>query len=287
MIQLNLPLFFLVRHGETASNDLNIYRGWSNGPKAQLSQQGKDDIREAGIYLQNVDWEYPIIIADDLDRTQESAKILQSILGIEDIETVPALRPLNVGDFTQKSKEKYPLEEYLKDKNRVIPGGESVNQFSKRQAKFFAELLDKIADVQKLNPKATPVLVGHGSNVSFLNNHMSKTSKEVGYEGLTKPGGVLVFSSEGIAPLTKKKGSFHSPYADGTALSGFVTDEENRPPRECWNCRNFVRDVIGLGACTHTLVRIDPELKDQRQDDLTVAVKDRDCCNNFRNKINT
>jgi hypothetical protein len=139
-----------------------------------------------------------------------------------------------------------------------------------------------------LEIKQPILIVGHGSTVSFLNNHMTETTKEVGYEGLTEPGGVLVFTANGIIPLLKKRKPTHNPYKDGTDVSGFVKDEENKPPRECWNCRNFQRDPqTYLGECTHLLVRIDPQLQSRKQTNDTIAVGDRDCCDNFRNKIST
>ena len=278
---MDQPLFFAIRHGETFSNDSGNYRGWSNSDEAQLSPVGREGVRESAIFLKNVGYDIPLILCDDLDRTQETAHIVADILGIKEIETVPELKPLNVGDFTGKSKKDHPIEPYLKNPSIKVPGGESHNEFDVRMKKVFGDVLDLILKIKK------PILViVHGSNVSFLNNHLTQTPDEVGYEGLVNPSGVLVFTSKGIIPLTKKRDAHKSPYKDGTALSGFVTDEENKPPRECWNCRNFQRDPqTYLGECTHLLVRIDPELQHRKQDNGTIAVGEKDCCDNFRNAI--
>lgn len=278
------PLFFVLRHGETNSNKDNNYRGWSNGPEAQLSPEGREGVRESALFLKDCGYKFPIVICDDLDRAQETAKIAAGILGIREIETVPNLKPLNVGELTGKSKDQFPIEPYLKDTTLKIPGGENHDEFDVRMAKVFSDVLELIEKI-----KHPILLIGHGSTVSFLHNHMTKKpGEEVGYEGLVLPSGVLVFTEDGIIPLIKKRQPVRNPYKDGTGVAGFVTDEENKPPRECWNCRYSQKDIqTGLLGCGNLLVRIDPELKDRRQNDGTVSVGERDCCDFFRNKIST
>ena len=275
-------LFFLVRHGITNGNVDGCYRGWSNGDEAQLNAAGRDVVREAGIFLKGTGVDFPFIISDDLGRCIETREILADILGIKEHHADKRLRPLNVGDFTGKPKAEHPLTEYLNDKSMVIPGGESVAQFEKRESSFFDNVLETIEKIHK------PILiVGHGSTVSYLHNAVQRNEPKVGYEGLVNPGGVLVFNKAGVTPLTQKRDGAASPLKDGTVLSGFVTAAENVPPRECWNCRYAVKEVNGLLGCAHPIVRIDPQLQNRKQADDTIAVCDRDCCDNFRNKIAT
>lgn len=277
------PLFFVLRHGKTAGNSKDEYRGNSNRPEAQLSPEGRDGICESAIFLKGCGYTFPLIITDDLDRTKESAQIVASILGIKEIELVPSMT-VDVGDYTGKSKKDFPLDEFIKDKNKKIPGGETVNEANARFAKITADVLELVEKI-----KSPVLIVAHGSFVSFLHNHMTKNpGQSVGYEGLCHPSGVLVFTADGIIPLIKKREPVRNPYKDGTRVAGFVTDEENVPPRECWNCRYFNRDAqTNLGGCKNLLVRIDPEVASQRQSDGTVAVGDRDCCDMFQNKIGT
>lgn len=276
-------LFYVVRHGETFSNEDNCYRGWSNGPKAQLDLAGREGVREAGIFLLSAGLYFPLILSDDLDRAEETKAILADVLNIQVSETEPLLRPLNVGDFTGKPKKEYPLDKYIEDKSLRIPGGETLNEFNLRQAATFDGIVELVERLGK------PILiVAHGSNVSFLHNHFNPPQDgKIGYEGLVHPSGVLMFTTDGIIPLTKKRSVTKSPLQDGTALTGFVTDEENHPPRDCWNCRNFVRNADGQGSCNHPLVMIDPEIQNKKREDGTIIVGDNDCCNNFRNRINT
>lgn len=275
------PLFFLVRHGKTRDNESNEYRGWSNKPEAQLTAEGRDDIREAGLFLKDTGYSFPAVLSDDLSRAEESRKILADVLGIKTQHEDKRLRTIDVGDFTGKSKADHPLTEYSKNPSKKIPGGESFNEFNKRMASVFETIIGVASGLKK-----PIIVVAHGAVLAFLYNHFNPGNEKAEYEGLVNPGGVLVFTKDGVIPLTKKReGGINQPYKDGTPVSGFVTDEENVPPRECWNCRNFIRDVNGLGACTHLLVRMDPKLISRRQADGTVSVGDSDCCDSYRNHI--
>ena len=271
-------LFAIVRHGATKGNSKNEYRSWSNDPDAQLTGAGRDGVRESALWLQKSGQSFPLIISDDLDRAVETRKILKDILQIPVDQTDPRLRPLNVGKFTGKKKSDYPLDKYLKNKALKIPGGESVNEFNSRQAKFFDYVSQVVA---KLGPI---LLVGHGSTVSFLHNHFN-AGGEIGYEGLVNPAGVLMFTSKGVEPLTNKREGSQSSMAVGTATSGYVTPEENVPPRSCWHCRYFSRDTIDTPLCNNPVVRVDPALADQRTENGLVIVNEDGCCNFYTSPI--
>ena len=62
--------------------------------------------------------------------------------------------------------------------------------------------------------------------------------------------------------------------SEGTLQSGFVTNENNKPPRQCSNCT-----WSGLGSCGHPVVVSDPELN--VLDNGRVAIKGSWCCNEF------
>lgn len=63
--------------------------------------------------------------------------------------------------------------------------------------------------------------------------------------------------------------------ADGTKMSGLVTDEENQTPRQCGNCIWYKDD-----HCHHPVVLIDPDVPGK--DGQPKPVKDEWCCNFFR-----
>jgi broad specificity phosphatase PhoE len=193
-------LFFVGRHGETASNEQNIYRSWSNRPEAQLNDDGRRCIKEAGEYLVAQNAPIELIITDSLDRCLESAEILAHVLGVDRIVTVRGLHPLNMGDYTGKDKDKYPIEPFLKNPAKRIPGGETVNEFDQRQFAAFSGIMPIVDSL----PTGHVLVEGHGSTISFLHNRVfDKGEPVVGYEGLVDPGGLLAAERDGFTPLTR------------------------------------------------------------------------------------
>lgn len=230
------PLFVFGRHGRTAGNQKNIYRSLSNEPFAQLDAAGRDDAREQGTFLKGLGYEFPLIITDNLERTNETARIVAGILSIDEKNIVQdeRLLPLKMGDLTGKNKDANPIDEYLKNRTKKIPGGESMSTFDKRQAKVFADILELVATLKQ------PVLViGHGSNTSFLYHKVNKGGNEVGYEGLTNPGGVSLFNKDGLTPVFKSR--LKEPKEPLVQLSRwsieFVGGKGTKgKPKSCFNC---------------------------------------------------
>lgn len=74
----------------------------------------------------------------------------------------------------------------------------------------------------------------------------------------------------------KQKRNLADKLSDGTRISGFVTAEENPPPRECSHCRHNLN-----GHCQHPIVNNDDELED-RMTDQGVKVESTDCCNFYQ-----
>lgn len=244
----NSVFFVLTRHGRTAGNEKNIYRGLSNAGFAQLDENGRQDARDAAIYMKGLGMEFPVIVVDDLERTQETARIIAEVLGIKEIITDKRLRPVDVGEFTGKSKALHPLTEYMDHPSKRIPGGDTLNQFNKRQASVFGDIVEAIAKLRKDTGRPVMFLVvGHGSNASFLYHNVNKGGKEIGYEGMTEPGGIMTFTKAGIEPIFKKKkekkqtknGLVQIEPASGVQrwalafVGGKDTDDD---PKSCFNC---------------------------------------------------
>jgi broad specificity phosphatase PhoE len=280
-------LFYMMRHGSTKLNEMEAYRGWSNGPGAELDEDGLMDAREAGAFLSRLRPNIKYVLCSDMNRAIETASIVCNILGIEDMEIDERLRPLNVGDLAGRSKSENPIDEYLKDTSKKFPGGESVKDFEVRQHSVAADIIGRIQK-EKIGLEEL-LVIAHVSNVMFWYNLQTGSLPEEYLQeksDLIYPGGAVLITDDSVVPILKRNTNGRMPLADGTALSGFVTEMENRPPRECWNCKWFSRDIAG-GQCDHSLVRIDPELIPRRKDNGQVTVGDRDCCNNFQNHPST
>ena len=195
--------FWVARHGRTEANEEDIYRSWSNYWKTQLSDEGRKEANEAATYLQAIKAPIEIIIADSLDRTIETAEIIGNRLGVQKFEFLKGLHPLNMGDLTLKSKSENPVEPYMADTDKRIPGGETRKEFDTRQKETFEAIQQLVSVV----PGGNILVVGHGSNVCYLHNEMfgHSGSGQASYEGLVDPGGVLQVTQDGIKPLTKKR----------------------------------------------------------------------------------
>jgi len=203
-LKLDDVLFFFLRHGETAGNVKNIYRGWSNAPEAQLDSKGKQTAREAGRYLLSIGAPIELVIADSLDRVQETVELMMESFPNARPEFVRALHPLHMGDWTLKSKDKHPVQPFLDDPSKQIPGGDTVKGFNDRQWDIFK----KVFELAKDFPLGRLLVSGHGSNVAFLNNHVftKDAGQKIGYEGLVDPGGIIAVTPSGLVPLTRVRG---------------------------------------------------------------------------------
>lgn len=220
-------LFFVGRHGETPSNDKKIYRAWSNRPEAQLSDEGRKTVEEGGEWLVAQRAPVELIVTDSLDRTLETAEIMARVIGVGRIVSLRGLHPLDMGDYTGKSKEQYSVTPFLKNPDRRIPGGETLKEFNQRQFMTFQGIM---ALVDELGA-AKVLVVGHGSNISFLHNHVfDRGDKPILYEGLVDPGGLVAAERDGLTPLTRVRGAADAresaDHAGYVELAGAVKDAD-------------------------------------------------------------
>lgn len=212
------PLFFMMRHGTTTLNINNCYRGWSDGPDAQLDSLGCSMARSGALALLSLPslpaagkdnslpvLESPIthIIHSPLGRAAQTATIAAKILGVcsDNITASPELVPLNVGDYTGKNKSAYPLDEYIKNPTVTIPGGESLNDFMQRQFSFFHSFLGDIGSQNKGLCTGQVLIVAHVSNMMFLWESCQKTPvKDLTFlsekSDVVLPGGLMVADTD-------------------------------------------------------------------------------------------
>lgn len=154
----------IIRHGATELNNDDVsfdrIRGWKDVP---LSPEGKQEAEKlAGTIAKDPP---DVMLASDLMRAAETAKIISGKTGIPLAGTSPAFRPWNVGDFAgQLSSKVLPiLGEYAAEKpDEQLPNGESFNDFRKR---FLTGLSQALQQHQ-----GTVAFVVHHRNERLLNS---------------------------------------------------------------------------------------------------------------------
>ena len=155
-----MTTLYLVRHGETVDNVRQIMQGQTHG---QLTEEG---IRQAGAVRDKLrDIPFEAIIASDLKRSVDTARIIAEPHGLEVIQT-PLLRERDWGGFTGR---------FIPDlKGEVWPDDiETLENLLSRAGEF-------IAYVKKTFPGKKVLAVGHGiMNKAVQAVYYGKTMSEV------------------------------------------------------------------------------------------------------------
>lgn len=252
-------LFFIARHGETFLNESGKYRGWSNGPDAQLNEDGIESAHNAAQFLLTLNQKFSKIICSPMDRTQLTAAIIAEYFGITQIQIDDRLRPLNVGDFAGKPKSENPVQPYLKNKNKRFPGGETVNEFEARQHEFAMELLDLVAKAGD----SEILVVAHVSNVMYWWNVQTSANSDE-YLGETSdivlPGGIAMVTENTTLPVFKENPKTEPDVVESKldqTAAGYIPARSvhNSAGTQCRSCWKFIRS----GSCVEVKGPIRPE----------------------------
>lgn len=201
-------LFFIGRHGETGLNQSGRYRGWSNGPDAQLNEEGIQATHEMGVFLSKLGQEFSRIVVSPMNRAQYTGALCAQYLGIKTIEIDDRLLPLNVGDLAGLVKADHPIGAYLKNKNKRFPNGETVNEFESRQHEFAMDILESI-EKSKANEDVETLVIAHVSNVMYWWNLQTGANNDEYLDestDLIKPGGVAMITEHTTLPIFKANG---------------------------------------------------------------------------------
>lgn len=156
----NMTTLYLVRHGETVDNANQIMQGQTQG---ELNENGIRQAREVRETWK--DRQIDVVIASDLKRSIDTARIIAEPHGLEVI-TTPLLRERDWGDFTGR---------FIPDlKNEVWPDNiETLENLLSRAGEF-------ITYVKETFPGKKVLAVGHGIiNKAIQAVYYHKTMSEV------------------------------------------------------------------------------------------------------------
>ncbi|MCY1700572.1 2,3-diphosphoglycerate-dependent phosphoglycerate mutase GpmB [Lelliottia sp. SL45] len=153
---------YLVRHGETQWNAERRIQGQSDSP---LTAKGEQQAWQVAERARNLGITH--IIASDLGRTQQTARIIAEACGC-DIILDPRLRELDMGVLEKRHVDSLTEQEEGWRRTLVngtedgrIPEGESMQELSVR-------VQAALADCLKLPAGSRPLLVSHGIALGCL-----------------------------------------------------------------------------------------------------------------------
>ena len=217
-------LLYVCRHGTTAMNEQNRFRGDSN---PNLDAKGYKDANELAFYFEPIDLSF--IVSSSKTRAATTANIisLQKKLkqSVEDkcrFDLTPVLNdllhPWNVGDFGGKEKTPERIKElqgYISDPDKPVPGGTSLNDFRGRVRPLFKEA------IEASNEAGVPgLLVVHSSVIHELGECLSGNHEA----GHVRPGGVAAVyihnGKLGVEPIFKPDDKSKTQNILGVGRSG-------------------------------------------------------------------
>jgi len=153
---------YLVRHGETQWNAERRIQGQSDSP---LTAKGEEQAKQVAERARNLGITH--VIASDLGRTQQTARIIADVCGC-DIILDSRLRELDMGVLEKRHVDSLTEEEESWRRALVngtedgrIPDGESMQELSVRMHEALAACL-------KLPEGSRPLLVSHGIALGCL-----------------------------------------------------------------------------------------------------------------------
>lgn len=166
---------YVVRHGDTKLNDDGKFRGFIDVP---LNTKGYAEARNLAKFF--TEHSVGSIHSSDLSRASDTAGIIAKNLGLK-VQTSSDLRPWNVGKLAglDKKSNASVIEEHVKNPDKPLPGGESLNEFRERFGR-------KVRHITR-NSKLPAMLVVHASGAHEIGNMVEGDPDA----GDIRPGGVI------------------------------------------------------------------------------------------------
>jgi broad specificity phosphatase PhoE len=147
---------YLVRHGQDTDNAAGILNGWRD---TELTDLGRSQAKKTALSLVGKGIEK--IYSSPLRRAHETAEIIASAIGIDDIVSDDRLKERNLGILTGK-----PLTDILKYPGEILPTDQVNYILHIEDGEDFPNLLqrakDVLEDIQKENTDKTVLIVAHG-----------------------------------------------------------------------------------------------------------------------------
>jgi broad specificity phosphatase PhoE len=182
------PILFAVRHGESAGNAENRFRGFTDYP---LDHKGLEQAHYVNERLKKV--QFGFAFSSDLRRAAETLDIIIDGRDCE-IQRLAAMRPWNIGDFAGMPKineNRSKLQAYADHPHIPVPNGEALGWFRARYGAFWTDVISLA-----LHSKGPGLLAQHASNNHEIGNIIYRDIDAVDVE----PGGIIAIymTTEGL-----------------------------------------------------------------------------------------
>jgi len=197
----NQILAYFVRHGTTAANEANVFRGPLDPP---LDENGARDALRLKAFFKTT--QFGDTYTSDKLRAQTTAAI---ILQPHEIEAIPTkqLNAWNVGYLAGKAKDEHQDEigYFQKHPEHRIPQGESLNEFKDRVEPAILHAINRGEETGKPTLVVTHSSVIHQVGTLLHGDHTAALVRPGGVVAVKKVNGMLK-AFPVVRPDTKKAG---------------------------------------------------------------------------------
>jgi len=201
-----LPTLALVRHGQSQWNLENRFTGWVDVP---LTELGRTEARRAGELLKQAGLHFDVAYTSDLQRAQETLRIMLEVLGQDDLLThrdkalnerhYGALQGLNKAETAEKyGKEQVHI--WRRSYDVPPPDGESLKDTAARTLPYFEANV-----LPELRAGRDVIVAAHGNSLRSIVMQLDKLSREEVLELNLDTGVPLVYTFDGAGKIQSKQ----------------------------------------------------------------------------------
>ena len=165
----NKGLLVLVRHGQSAWNEKNLFTGWKD---PDLTLRGIKEAKETGVLLKRKKLLFDVMFTSALKRAQKTGQIILEQLNQDNLETIKdkALNERNYGDLAglnkDEARKRWGNEQvhiWRRSFDVPPPGGESLKDVVDRVSPYFRKNIETL-----LFDNKNILIAAHGNSLRAI-----------------------------------------------------------------------------------------------------------------------